>query len=109
MPAVSQAQRTAISIAEHHPGELYKRNRGLLGMSHSAMHDFAVTPAAGLPKKIGGAAASGAVSNLFHPGAGTGTSASSLPAMPKPKTPRYQDGARMTNMKMPHVVIGTGD
>jgi hypothetical protein len=50
MPATSQAQRTAIAIAEHSPSKLYSRNKGMLGMSHGQMHDFAATPARGLPK-----------------------------------------------------------
>jgi len=53
MPAVSAAQREAIGIAEHHPGKLYKRNRGLLSMSHSDMHDFASTPEKDLPEHVG--------------------------------------------------------
>jgi hypothetical protein len=51
MPAVSKAQRQAIAIAEHHPDELYARNRGLLGMSHQQLHDFAATPEKGLPQR----------------------------------------------------------
>ena len=51
MPAVSSKQRIAIAIAEHHPSELYDRNKGLLSMSHSQMHDFATTK--GLPKRKG--------------------------------------------------------
>lgn len=51
MPATSKAQRTAMSIAEHHPEDLYARNRGLLGMSNSQLHDFASTPEKGLPYK----------------------------------------------------------
>ena len=48
MPATSKAQRRAIAIAEHAPDKLYKRNKGLLGMSHSDMHDFASTKEKGL-------------------------------------------------------------
>ncbi len=51
MPAVSQAQRKAIAIAENNPDKLYDRNKGLLSMKPSDMHDFAATPDAGLPKK----------------------------------------------------------
>lgn len=51
MPAVSQAQATAMRIAEHAPGKLYKRNRSLLGMSKGQLHDFAATPSKGLPKR----------------------------------------------------------
>lgn len=51
MPAVSQNQRTAMAIAEHDPQKLFKRNRGLLGMKKTKLHDFAATPAKGLPTK----------------------------------------------------------
>lgn len=51
MPAKSVAQRRAIAIAEHHPGKLYARNRGLLKMSKEELHKMASTPEKGLPKK----------------------------------------------------------
>lgn len=51
MPSTSQAQQIAMSIAEHAPSKLFKRNRGLLKMSHEQLHDFASTPRKGLPKK----------------------------------------------------------
>lgn len=51
MPSVSKAERKVMAIAEHHPEKLYKRNRGLLGMSHEEFHDFAATPEKGLPEK----------------------------------------------------------
>jgi len=58
MPAVSQAQQAAMAIAEHHPDKLYKKNRGLLRMSHEQLHDFASTSTSRLPvrktKKYGG-------------------------------------------------------
>lgn len=53
MPGVSQNQVVAMRIAEHHPEKLYKRNQGLASMSKSSLHDFAVTPTKGLPKKVG--------------------------------------------------------
>lgn len=53
MPAVSKAQRQAIAIAEHEPGKLYARNKGLLKMSHADQHDFAATSEAGLPERKG--------------------------------------------------------
>ena len=53
MPAVSQAQQKAMAIAEHDPSKLKKRNRGLLGMSHQQLHDFAATPRSGLPERKG--------------------------------------------------------
>lgn len=49
MPAESTAQRRAIAIAKHHPRKLYKRNKGLLKMRRSDMHDFAATSERGLP------------------------------------------------------------
>lgn len=52
MPAVSKAQREAMAIAEHHPSRLYGKNRGLLKMSHSQLHDFASTKEKGLPGHI---------------------------------------------------------
>jgi len=51
-PARSKAQRQAIAIAEHKPDELYARNKGLLGMTKSQMHDFAATKEKGLPQKV---------------------------------------------------------
>jgi hypothetical protein len=44
-----------MAIAEHDPGKLKKKNRGLLAMSSSQLHDFASTPTKGLPKKAPGA------------------------------------------------------
>ena len=51
MPAVSKNQATAMRIAEHSPGKLYKRNKGMLSMSKSDLHDFASTKTKGLTKK----------------------------------------------------------
>lgn len=48
MPATSKAQRKAIAIAEHQPGKLYDRNKGLLKMKRKDMHDFASTKEKGL-------------------------------------------------------------
>ncbi len=52
MPSVSKDQRIATAIAEHEPNKLYKRNRGLLKMSHKQLHDFASTPDKGLPTRV---------------------------------------------------------
>lgn len=41
-----------MAIAEHEPGKLYKRNRGVLGMSHGQLHDFAETKTKDLPRKV---------------------------------------------------------
>ena len=49
MPAVSEKQREAMAIAEHHPSKLHKKNRGVLKMSHKQLHEFASTK--GLKKK----------------------------------------------------------
>jgi hypothetical protein len=52
MPAESKAQRIAMAIAEHHPEELYERNKGLKKMTHKQLHEFASTPEKGLPEKV---------------------------------------------------------
>lgn len=49
MPAVSRSQKTAMRIAEHHPEKLYSRNKGLLGMSKSELHEFSSGESKGLP------------------------------------------------------------
>lgn len=57
MPARSQDQATAMAIAEHAPGKLYARNKGMLKMSKGQLHDYAATPRKGLPKKVSAAEA----------------------------------------------------
>ena len=57
MPALSASQQRLFAIAEHEPGKLLKRNRGLLRMSHEQLHDFADTPRTGLPERKGKLAA----------------------------------------------------
>ena len=52
MPAVSKKQREMMAIAEHHPEKLFKRNKGVLDMSHQQMHDYAATPEKKLPMKV---------------------------------------------------------
>ena len=42
-----------MAIAEHEPGKLNAKNKGLLKMSHSQLHDFAATKRKGLPEKVG--------------------------------------------------------
>ncbi len=42
-----------MAIAEHHPSELYPRNRGLLKMKKSQLHEFADTKESGLPERKG--------------------------------------------------------
>lgn len=51
MPAVSKRQRRVMAIAENHPEKLYGKNKGLLKMSKSQLHDFAATKEKGLPAK----------------------------------------------------------
>lgn len=51
MPAKSKKQRRAMAIAEHHPEELYKQNKAMLGMTKNQLSEFASTPEKGLPKK----------------------------------------------------------
>ena len=43
MPAVTEKQRRLFAIAEHKPGELFRKNRGLLKLSKQELHDFAAT------------------------------------------------------------------
>jgi hypothetical protein len=38
-----------MAIAEHHPGEVSSKNRGVLKMSHQQLHDFASTKEKSLP------------------------------------------------------------
>ena len=45
-----------MAIAEHEPNKLYSKNRGLLKMSKSQLHDFAATKRTGLPEKAHGKA-----------------------------------------------------
>jgi hypothetical protein len=52
MPARSKAQQEVMAIAEHSPGKLYAKNRGLLKMSHQQLHDFAATSRKGLAERI---------------------------------------------------------
>jgi hypothetical protein len=51
MPAKSVAQRRAMAIAEHAPEKLFSRNKGLLKMSKSKLHEFSKTKEKGLKKK----------------------------------------------------------
>lgn len=50
MPAESKAQQAVMAIAEHDPSKLNPKNRGVLKMSHSQLHDFAATPKKSLPQ-----------------------------------------------------------
>ncbi len=51
MPAVSKKQRKLFAIAEHHPEQLYARNKGLASMGKEKLHEFASTPESGLPAR----------------------------------------------------------
>ncbi len=51
MPAESKKQRRLMAIAEHHPEQVKAKNRGVLDMSKSQLHDFAATSEKGLPGK----------------------------------------------------------
>lgn len=51
MPSESVVQRQAMAIAEHHPSQLYARNKAMLKMTHQQLHDFASTKQKGLPKR----------------------------------------------------------
>lgn len=50
MPALSKAQQAVMAIAEHEPQKLYKRNKGVLSMNKSQLHDFASTSTKKLPE-----------------------------------------------------------
>lgn len=41
-----------MAIAEHHPDELYAKNRGVLDMTHQQLHDFAATKEKRLPHYV---------------------------------------------------------
>lgn len=51
MPSVSQDQQQMTAIALKHPEKLYVRNRGVLKMKKSQLHEFAATRSKGLPAR----------------------------------------------------------
>jgi hypothetical protein len=51
MPSKSKKMRRAAAIAEHHPEELYARNKGMANMTHKQLHDYASTKEKKLPEK----------------------------------------------------------
>lgn len=53
MPSKSKAERRLMAIAEHHPEEVYARNKGVLGMNHQQLHEFADTKESSLPEHVG--------------------------------------------------------
>ena len=42
MPAKSEKQRRLMAIAEHSPGKLYKRNKGVAKMGKKKLHEFSL-------------------------------------------------------------------
>ena len=52
MPATSVKQRRLMAIAEHSPSKVSAKNKGVLGMAPSQLHDFASTPEKHLPSKV---------------------------------------------------------
>ena len=51
MPAKSKVMRRAMSIALHHPEQLYARNAGLKSMSLKQLAEYASTSEKDLPAK----------------------------------------------------------
>lgn len=43
-----------MAIAEHHPDQLYSKNRGVAKMGKKSLHDFAATPEKSLPRRVSG-------------------------------------------------------
>jgi hypothetical protein len=41
-----------MQIAEHHPEELYSRNKGVLSMTHQQLHDFSSGSEKGKPQYV---------------------------------------------------------
>jgi hypothetical protein len=52
MPAKSKAQQALMAIAEHNPSAVSSKNKGVLEMTHTQLHDFAATKTKGLPQKV---------------------------------------------------------
>jgi len=52
MPATSKAQRRLMGLAEHHPDEVYAKNKGVLNMSKNQLHDFAATKEKGMMNHV---------------------------------------------------------
>lgn len=52
MPAKSRKQQIAMAIAEHNPGKLYARNKGLTKMGKKKLHEYASTKHAGLKRAV---------------------------------------------------------
>lgn len=43
MPAKSEAQRRLMAMAEHNPSKVSEKNKAVLKMTHSQLHDFAAS------------------------------------------------------------------
>jgi hypothetical protein len=52
VPARSKAQQELMAIAEHSPSEVSAKNRGVLGMTHTQLRDFAATKRKPLPTHV---------------------------------------------------------
>ena len=52
MPAQSSKQRQLMAIAEHHPSQVSAKNKGVLKMSKSQLHDYASTREKNLPSTV---------------------------------------------------------
>lgn len=52
MPAKSKKQQSLMAIAEHSPDKVQAKNKGVLKMTHSQLHDYAATDKAGLPVQV---------------------------------------------------------
>jgi hypothetical protein len=52
MPSVSRAQQKLMAIAAHHPEEVSAKNRGVLKMSRTQLHDFASGSEKGKPGHV---------------------------------------------------------
>lgn len=50
MPSTSVKQQRLMQIAEHNPSAVSAKNRGVLQMSHSQLHDFAAGSEKGKPQ-----------------------------------------------------------
>ena len=50
MPAESKKLRRLAGVAEHHPEQVFARNKSILEMSKKDLHDFASTKEKGLPE-----------------------------------------------------------
>jgi hypothetical protein len=52
MPALSTKQRQLMAIAEHSPSKVSSKNKGVLKMSKSQLHDYASTKESNLPSSV---------------------------------------------------------